>query len=403
MAAPREKVPLSARALARALRPLSDEQSRGARESLRAEIAESTGAKHVFLTGSARLGILWLLQEAAARRGGGEALLWHYNFFAVPQAAEVAGFRPVFVDADDVWGQPTEAAMAAACSDHTRVLLVSHHFGRPSDMDRWVGFAEERNIEIVEDCAHAFASRFGDKSVGLFGLGGVFSLSLTKTLTGVAGGAVVTDDDAVAESLRRKEAALETPDFADVRSSIISALAGKLLLSRLSYSSLFHFGNRIAGAVGFDPIDSLMTEPVPPPGERPPPSSPTKKALSGNYASLASEHLKSVDVEVADRRRRAEALLNALGPMEGLPEWEADRKNTYLNFVVRTQNPRSLRAKLLSRGFDTRRDYILPMNEDRERFPRSFELTRSGVYLPIRSARSSEIERLAEGVRGAAR
>ncbi|MFT6398994.1 MAG: dTDP-4-amino-4,6-dideoxygalactose transaminase/Fe-S-cluster formation regulator IscX/YfhJ, partial [Bradymonadia bacterium] len=403
MAAPRERVPVSAATLLRSLKPRSSTELGTLRQSLRTEIAQATGARHVFLTGSARLGILWLLEEAVNRHGGGEALLWNYNFFAVPQAAEAAGLTPVFVDSANTWGEPTLEAMHASCTPKTRALLVSHHFGRPSNMDVWCQFAEERNLAIVEDCAHAFASKYDGTSVGLFGLGGVFSLSLTKTLTGVAGGAIITNDDEVAAHLAVKEAALAEPAADAVAKSVVSALAGKILLSRPTYSALFHTGNRVAAGFGSDPIDTLMTEPVPADGEMPPASSPTRKALAGPYASIARTHLTTVATEVAERRDCAHALIEAAqaaGVSENLqfPARETDRTNTFLNFVVRSEQPKALRARLLSAGFDTRRDYILPMNRDDEQFPHSNELTRTGVYLPVRSLRTAEIGKLVQAL-----
>lgn len=405
-ALPREIVPVGPATLLGAL-ATSRERDPRVLEALRSRVAVYTGARHVFLTGSAREGIYWLLEEAARRGGGpGEAILWHYNFFAVPQMARRAGLEPVFADAANDHGEPDPARVERLITPRTRVILVSHHFGRPSDMHVWRDIADRHGVAIVEDCAHAFGARFGDRSVGTFGVGGAFSLSLTKTLTGVAGGVVITDDDEAAARFAESERRLAPADPAAARSAIASALAGGLLLGRRTYPTLFHLPNRLARAVGRDPIADVMTEaPTTGPAVPAEPSAApsTRRALAPAFARVALSHLPHVDVEIAARRRAARALVAAVpgdAPSVRLPEWADDRFDTVLNLVARSGAAEALRRHLLAGGFDTRSDYILPMTDDAVSFPRSHELTRTGVYLPIRSIReSATVERLAELLR----
>lgn len=376
----RERVPLRTAELVSALVGAGDPDDVA---RLRRAIAARLDTRHVFALGSARLGLFWLLSEVVRRCGQGEALLWNYNFFAVPDMARRAGLDPVFVDAANDFGEPSVEDVRRSIGPRTRVLVVSHHFGRPSDMDLWCRVAAEHDLLIVEDCAHAFGAHIGGRSPGRFGLGGVFSLSLTKALTGVAGGLLITDDDEAAARFREAESQLAPAPLGEVRRSIVSALAGQVLLGRTSYGLLVHGPNVVADALGFDPIDGLMSEQPPAGGV---PTSSPEVALHPAYAALALAHLERVDAEIEQRRAVAQRLLGvAASRAIRLPAWEEDRYSTCLNVVARCADRASVRRWLLRRGFDARPDYIRPMIADSQCFPRSVALSQRGLYLPVRN------------------
>lgn len=392
MAWPRDDVPVSSRALAQAfLRALSARDgalSVQLRERLRAKLEAST----VCLLGSARVGLWRLLVELGTRHPGAEIVLWGYNFFAVPDMARLAGLVPVFVDAASTNGEPDPDAVEKVIGPRTRGLLVSHHFGRPSSMDAWTSLAGRHGLTIIEDCAHAFGARYAGRSVGLFGSGGVFSLSLTKGLTGVAGGVLISNDAELGPRLSAWEAGLPMPEQVGVAGAVVSALLGKVMLSPPTYTAAFHLPNRILSQVGADPIDSLMTETPAPPGD----PSDLERGLAPAFAGVALAHLQSVEGETTRRRDIARSIIEAKRWRRlEMPAWETDREATFLNFVVRTPEPSRLRRHLLAAGFDTRMDYLRPALAEETALPMATRLAREGVYLPIRSLyRQKEVVRL---------
>lgn len=379
---PRERIPVSAATLSEALwRVARGAERGGAVEQLRGELRGALAAAGVTLTGSARQGLRWIFDEVAKRRPGGEVLVWNYNFFAIPGVIRDAGLVPVFVDAADPSGEPSLEAVERAITPRTAALLVSHHFGRPATMARWVALAERHQLALVEDAAHAYGAHIDGRSVGLFGLGGVFSLSLTKGLTGVAGGVLATARPALAEGFRARERAAAPAPRGGVAGALLGALLGKVLLEPASYAALIHAGNVAAfSLLGVDPIDRLMTERPSGRGAAAP------CRLAAAHASVALDHLPRVAGEIEERRRVAAALIGSRRFRRlALPRWEDDRFDTYLNFVVRTSQPRALRIHLLRAGFDTRGDYLGPLDSDRAAYPVSTRLAVEGVYLPIRS------------------
>lgn len=62
-------------------------------------------------------------------------------------------------------------------SEKTKVLLVYHQYGFPQDMDKIMEFAREKNLIVIEDCAHALNSRYKGRQLGTFGDFAIFSFS----------------------------------------------------------------------------------------------------------------------------------------------------------------------------------------------------------------------------------
>ncbi|MFO0626009.1 MAG: DegT/DnrJ/EryC1/StrS family aminotransferase [Polyangiales bacterium] len=383
MVTPRDVVPLARADLLRAVRDtLRGDDLPAVRDALRDDLRRVTGARHAFLFPDARTGIHALLRSVARRRPGGEVLLPDYNFFAVPAMVRRAGLRPVFVDVRGPHGEMDPSAAAAALTPRTALVLLGHFFGRPNDLPRWRAFADAHGLALLEDAAHAFGAHTQGRAVGRWGLGGAFSLSLTKGLTGVMGGAVVTDDDDAAAWLRSHERASPTPPRAEVLRALLSALGGTAMFGDTLYPLVLQRVQRVTRG---DFYESLMREkPLP----LDPPAVPTYAALPSACAALARAHLPRALADIDRQRDCARAVIDA-GPWRRFtaPTWDDDRHATFVNLVLRADDPAGLRRALLRAGFDTRADYLTSSTGDAARYPESVRLARSGVYLPVRALR----------------
>ena len=112
--------------------------------------------------------------------------------------------RPVFVDVDPVdatrW---TRSQVAARITARTKAILPVHLYGQPADMGPLLEIGRRRGIPVIEDAAQAHWRRYGGRAAGTLGLCGCFSFYPGKNLGACGeGGAVVTDDDALAARLR---------------------------------------------------------------------------------------------------------------------------------------------------------------------------------------------------------
>ncbi|MEP6626108.1 MAG: DegT/DnrJ/EryC1/StrS family aminotransferase [Acidimicrobiia bacterium] len=111
------------------------------------------------------------------------------------------GAIPKFADADPATGMVTAATVAAAQTDRTRAVVVTHLFGAAAEVDT-IATALPSGLPLVEDCAQAFLTRRAGRLVGTFGVGACFSTQQGKHITTGEGGLVTSDDDAFARRAR---------------------------------------------------------------------------------------------------------------------------------------------------------------------------------------------------------
>ncbi len=165
------------------------------------ELARILGAKHVVAVTSGTVAIFMAL-VAVGVEAGDEVVVPDLTFIATANAVRLAGGTPVLVDIDPRTLLLDPAAFAAAITPRTRAVVPVHVSGRGARMGEIQEIAKRHGIAVVEDAAEAFGSKLGGRSLGLVGAAGAFSFSPNKTITSGQGGAVATDDDAIAARLR---------------------------------------------------------------------------------------------------------------------------------------------------------------------------------------------------------
>lgn len=140
---------------------------------------------------------------------GGEVVTSPFTFFASASTIHLVGARPVFADIDaDTFNLSPQAADAAV-TGRTRAVMPVHLFGQMAEMEAFRALGDRRGIAVIEDAAQAIGARQrsttgGWITTGTLGDACAFSFFPTKNL-GAFGdaGMTVTNDDAVAERLRK--------------------------------------------------------------------------------------------------------------------------------------------------------------------------------------------------------
>ena len=132
---------------------------------------------------------------------GDEVIVPAYTFPATANVVELCGARTVFADVDPSTFLVDIDAVAAAVTERTKAVMVVHLFGRPVDWDR-LRAAVPAHVHLVEDAAGALGAAYRDRKCGALGIAGCLSFHPRKIVTTGEGGAVTTDDPAIAKAVR---------------------------------------------------------------------------------------------------------------------------------------------------------------------------------------------------------
>jgi len=270
------------------------------------EFAAASGAACAVGVGSGTDAIALILR-ALGIGAGDEVITTPLSAAYSALAIVMAGARPVFVDIDPVRLTLDPASIAAAVGPRTRAILPVHLYGQAADMPAIERVAARHGLAVVEDCCQAHLATSAGRPVGTLGVAGAFSFYPTKNLGALGdGGAVLTNDRALADRVRRLRNGGQTDRYHHQESGInsrLDELQAAVLRARLP---------RLAGWTG------------------------RRRELAARYRQL----LTTPAIEVPP---------------------EADPGHVYHLFVVRSTQRRELQAFLAERGVETLIHYPIPL------------------------------------------
>jgi dTDP-4-amino-4,6-dideoxygalactose transaminase len=169
---------------------------------LEEELAARTGAKFALAVSSCTAA-LHMACAALNIGAGDEVICPTLTFIASANAPRALGARICFCDSlgtDDLCMDP--ASVAAQITSRTKAIVAVHYAGFACRMDELSALADAHGLPLIEDCAHALFTTYRGKVLGLHGRIGCFSFFSNKNATCGEGGALITDDPALAERLR---------------------------------------------------------------------------------------------------------------------------------------------------------------------------------------------------------
>ena len=165
--------------------------------------AEFVGAKYACAVNSCTAA-LHLAVEAIGLKEGDQVAIPVMTFTATAEIVRYMGANPVFTDVDYETSLITPAILRHTLAKHPRIkAVIPVHFGGQSpvmttpDGEGITDICRARGIRSIEDAAHAFPTRFGNRYVGSFGDVTCFSFYANKTITTGEGGMLVTDDETI--------------------------------------------------------------------------------------------------------------------------------------------------------------------------------------------------------------
>lgn len=243
------------------------------------------------------LDALALILKAYGITSGDEVLVPSNTFIATWLAVSQAGATPVPVEPDSRTHNIDPARLEAAITPRTKAIMPVHLYGQPADMAPLLEVARRHGLKVIEDAAQAHGARYQGRRAGSLGDAAGFSFYPGKNLGALGdGGAITTNDD---------------------------ALAAKLRLLR-NYGSTVKYRHELAG------VNSRLDE---------------------MQAAVLRAKLPALDAENEARRRVAAAYLEALQglPLQ-LPEVAAGAEPVWHLMVIATDRRAAVQAALTEAG-----------------------------------------------------
>ena len=307
-------------------------------EAFEREFAAYCGARHAIAVtnGTCALQVALACLDVGP---GDEVVTVSMSFIATVWGVLHLGATPVFVDVDPARMTMDPAALERAITPRTKAIIVVHLYGGMADMDRILAIANARRIPVIEDCAQAVGAELGGRRAGTLGAIGCFSFYPSKNLGAYGeGGAVVTDDDALAARAAR-------------------------LRNQGQQEKYLHVD------VGWNY---------------------RMNSFEGAILSVKLRHLEAWTARRIELGRAYDRLLQGVGVTAPAPA--AERSHVYHLYVVRHPRRDALRAALLEAGVETAVHYPLPIHLQpvMERYgyrpgslPVTEEVARNCVSLPL--------------------
>jgi len=310
--------------------------------SFETEFASYVGAKHCIGVANG-LDALILSIEALDLPAGSDILVASNTYIATILAILRAGHHPVLVEPVLEAFNLDPTRLLSALTPKTRAICVTHLFGKPCRMDEITAFADEHGLRLVEDCAQSHGARFGGQMTGTFGDAGCFSFYPTKNLGAIGdAGAIVTDDDALADRLRHTR----------------------------NYGSKQKYVNKFIG------VNSRLDE---------------------LQAAVLRVKLQHLDAVTEHKRRLAAVYLNTLPEWIGKPQVRNDEFDVFHIFGIRTADRDALRQHLLDNGVKTEVHYPIPPHRQEAMrdilsgdYPIADELHETELSLPISAGHTED-------------
>ncbi|WP_166209494.1 aminotransferase class I/II-fold pyridoxal phosphate-dependent enzyme [Cognatiluteimonas telluris] len=162
-------------------------------------IAEYLGVRHCVAMCNGTIAL-----EIAIRALGltGEVIVPSWTFIATAHALYWQGITPVFADIDPATHNLDPDSVRRMITPRTTGIIGVHLWGRAAPVERLQAVADEHGLKLLFDAAHAFGSTYRGGRIGSFGACEVLSFHATKAFNTMEGGAVVTNDDELAETAR---------------------------------------------------------------------------------------------------------------------------------------------------------------------------------------------------------
>ncbi|MDO8658603.1 MAG: aminotransferase class I/II-fold pyridoxal phosphate-dependent enzyme [Candidatus Levybacteria bacterium] len=189
---------------------------------------------------SGRAAFLAILKSLTIGKGD-EVIVQSFTCSVVPDAVIETGAIPIFVDIkNSLTIDPFD--LKKKITKNTKVIVLQHTFGIPSDIDEILKIAKKNNIAVIEDCAHTIGGTYNGKKLGSFGIASFFSLGREKAFSSVFGGVAITNEKMLGKKITELHKCQKNPSFFWIMQQLFHPIAFFIILPVYNF---FSFGKII--------------------------------------------------------------------------------------------------------------------------------------------------------------
>ncbi|MGF6769735.1 dTDP-4-amino-4,6-dideoxygalactose transaminase [Paraburkholderia sp. GAS199] len=190
-------------------------------QQFEAALCKYLGVRHLALFTNGTLALLTALQ---ALRVTGEVITTPYSFVATAHSLVWNGIKPVFADVDPHTLNLDPARIEAAITPQTTAIMPVHCYGKPCDVEAIQKIADNYNLKVIYDAAHAFGVQTDTGSVLEHGDLAVLSFHATKVFNTFEGGAIICQDAKTKQRIDH----LKNFGFVDEVTVVAAGINGKM-------------------------------------------------------------------------------------------------------------------------------------------------------------------------------
>lgn len=306
-------------------------------EKFEQEFAKKIGTKYCVAVNSG-FSALFLTLCALGIEKGDEVIVPDFTMIATANAVVATGATPIFIDAEWDTCNINPDLIEEKITPQTKAIIPVHLYGHPCQMDKILKIADRYNLFVVEDAAESHGASYKGILTGGLGIAGCFGFYANKIITTGEGGAITTNEEWLAEEIKKLRAYYFTAG---------THFWHKKIAWNFRMSSL----EAAYGLGQLERWDELIE----------------KRRKNARYYS---EHLREI------------------GDLE-LPVEKEGYKNVYWMYLVKTRLRDELMKYLEENGIETRTGFIpmhqQPIYKQKGYFPIATELGRKTMYLPSSS------------------
>jgi dTDP-4-amino-4,6-dideoxygalactose transaminase len=204
------------------------------------KLASLLQVKHCIVMSNATIALEIIARALGLQR---EVIVPSFTFIATAHALQWQGITPIFCDIDPASHNLDPEKVEDLITPRTSGIMGVHVWGRPCAVEPLTEIAQQHGLKLIFDAAHAFGCSHKQKMIGGFGDGEVFSFHATKFFNTFEGGAVTTNNDALAATVRRMR------NFGYAESDVVVGLGTNAKMSEIA---------AVMGLTGLEAIDYFI-------------------------------------------------------------------------------------------------------------------------------------------------